>query len=79
MIAALAIVSAANCKNVTNANPAQVQDSTVLGKLYFVNLKEGEKPVMTGLSLNGNRCGTEDFNNKPYATEGIRSVFELNE
>ena len=51
----------------------------VLGKLYFVNLKEGEQPVMTGLSMNGNRCGSEDFNNKPFAAEGIRSVFELNE
>ena len=51
----------------------------VLGKLYFVNLKEGEQPVMSGLSLFGNRCGTEDFNNKPCAAEGIRSVFELDE
>ena len=51
----------------------------VLGKLYFVNLKEGEQPVMSGLSLFGNRCGSEDFNNKPCAAEGIRSVFELDE
>ena len=61
------------------SNAAQVQDTTVLGKLYFANLKEGEKPVMTGLSLFGNRCGSEDFNHKPYAAEGIRSVFELDE
>ena len=87
IIAVLALFSTVNCKNGTNgandvkANIAQVQvqDSTVLGKLYFVNLKEGEKPVMTGLSLFGNRCGSEDFNHKPCATEGIRSVFELNE
>ena len=51
----------------------------VLGKLYFVNLKEGEQPVMSGLSLFGNRCGSEDFNHKPCAAEGIRSVFELDE
>lgn len=61
------------------SDAAQVQDTTVLGKLYFANLKEGEKPVMTGLSLFGNRCGSEDFNHKPYAAEGIRSVFELDE
>ena len=61
------------------SNAAQVQDTTVLGKLYFANLKEGEEPVMTGLSLFGNRCGSEDFNHKPYAAEGIRSVFELDE
>ena len=65
--------------NETKANTEQIQDTMVLGKLYFVNLKEGEQPVMTGLSLFGNRCGSEDFNHKPYATEGIRSVFELDE
>lgn len=62
---------------VTNA--AQIQDTMVLGKLYFVNIKEGEQPIMTALSLFGNRCGSESFNHKPYATEGIRSVFELDE
>ena len=61
------------------ADAAQVQDTMVLGKLYFVNLKEGEQPIMTALSLFGNRCGSESFNHKPYATEGIRSVFELDE
>ena len=62
---------------VTNA--AQIQDTMVLGKLYFVNIIEGEQPIMTALSLFGNRCGSESFNHKPYATEGIRSVFELDE
>ena len=58
---------------------SQSQDTMVLGKLYFVNLEEGEQSVMTELSLFGDRCGTEAFNNKPYASEGVRSVFELNE
>ena len=62
-----------------NVNTTQVKDTMALGKLYFVNLEEGKQPVMTGLTLAGNRCGTGDFNNKPYATEGIRSVFELDE
>lgn len=62
-----------------NVNITQVKDTMALGKLYFVNLEEGKQPVMTGLTLAGNRCGTGDFNNKPYATEGIRSVFELDE
>ena len=70
--------SATNLTSIA-ADISQTQDTMVLGKLYFVNLKEGEKPVMTGLSLNGNRCGSESFNNKPYAAEGIRSVFELDE
>ena len=71
--------STASAKNDVNANAEQVKDTTVLGKLYFVNLKEGEKPVMTGLSLHGNRCGSEAFNSMPFAAEGIRSVFELDE
>ena len=61
------------------AGITQAQDTMVLGKLYFVNLEEGEEPVMTALSLFGNCCGSESFNHKPYATEGIRSVFELDE
>jgi len=71
----------ANATTPTNyvAEVVQSQDTMVLGKLYFVNLKEGEKPVMTALSLFGNRCGTEEFNSKPCSTEGIRSVFELME
>ena len=55
------------------------QNPMVLGKLCYVNLEEGKQPVMTALSLFGNRCGSEMFNNKPYATYGIRSVFELDE
>ena len=71
----------ANAANSTNnaANTSQIQETMVLGKLYFVNVKEGEKPTMTALSLFGNRCGSESFNHKPYAAEGIRSVFELDE
>lgn len=71
----------ANAANSTNnaANTSQIQETMVLGKLYFVNVKEGEKPIMTALSLFGNRCGSDSFNHKPYAAEGIRSVFELDE
>ena len=82
---ALALFSPVGSNNGANATATnspsntQVQDTMVLGKLYFVNLKEGEQPIMTGLSLSGNRYGSNDFNSKPYATEGIRSVFELDE
>jgi hypothetical protein len=75
LIAALALFM--TTKNGSAAHAAE--DSMELGKLYFVNLKEGEQPIMTGLSLFGNRCGGVDFNKKPYAAEGIRSVFELDE
>lgn len=62
-----------------NGSAANAENSIELGKLYFVNLKEGEQSIMTGLRLFGNRCGSDDFNKKPYAVEGIRSVFELDE
>lgn len=68
-----AVLAFLNISNCSAENPME------LGKLYFANIKEGEQPVMTGLSLLGNRCGTEAFNSKPAATEGIRSVFELDE
>ena len=73
----------ANAQPTTSINnatePLQIQDTMVLGKLYFVNVKEGEQPVMTALSLFGDRCGSTDFNNKPSSSDGIRSVFELDE
>ncbi len=89
LVAGLAVLSTVNYNNGANANAAnttnnaantsQIQETMVLGKLYFVNLKEGEQPIMTALSLFGNRCGSKSFNNKPFATEGIRSVYELDE
>ena len=89
LVAGLAALSTVNYNNGTNtnaanstnnaANTSQIQETMVLGKLYFANVKEGEKPIMTALSLFGNRCGSESFNHKPYAAEGIRSVFELDE
>ena len=72
-----AVLAFLTTSNVCSANA--VEESTELGKLYFMNIKEGEQPVMTGLSLFGNRCGSVDFNHKPAAAEGIRSVFELDE
>ena len=90
LAAGLAVFSAVgvNLGAYTNtANPAativayasQVQDTMVPGKLYFVNLQEGKQPILTALSLFGNRCGSESFNHKPYSTDGIRAVFELDE
>lgn len=81
LAAGLAAFLTFNPNNVVyaSATTQQVQDTMALGKLYFVNIKEGEQPIMTALRLYGDRCGSESFSNKPYATEGIRSVFELNE
>ena len=74
IVAGLAVFSTASA-----ANTMQVQDTMVLGRLYFVNIEEGEQPIMTALSLSGNRCGSEMFNSKSAAADGIRSVFELDE
>ena len=53
------------------------------GKLYFVNLKKDEQPIMPKIILSGNRAGNleegKGINYKPYASEGIRCIFELNE
>lgn len=63
---------------------AQVEKDTMkAGKLYFVNLKDGEKPVLKGLRLFGNRVGNQEketgINYYPYSTEKIRFIFELDE
>lgn len=72
LLAVIALIS-------IGGNAARAEETGMLGKLCFVNIKEGEQPVMAGLSLCGNRCGSKEFNSKPQATEGIRSVFELDE
>ena len=89
LVAGLSVFLAASINNGANAKQtnsidnaagtAQIQDTMVLGKLYFVNLRKGGQPVMTALSLFGDRCGSTDFNNKPSSSDGIRSVFELDE
>lgn len=63
---------------------AQVEKDTMkAGKLYFVNLKDGEKKLWQGLKLFGNRAGNQEggkgINAYPYSTEKIRFIFELNE
>ena len=51
LIAALAVFSNVSAKNDMKVyDDAQDPSTNVLGKLYFVNLKEGEKPVMMGCS-----------------------------
>ncbi len=50
------------------------------GTLNYVNLKEGEAPVLKGLRLCGNQLGEADgFNGRPVSTEDIRCIFLLNE
>lgn len=60
----------------------QTEQAMIPGTLNPINVKEGEKPALKGLRLVGNRAGSGDaggFNDKPYAAEGIRCIFELDE
>ncbi|MBQ9910103.1 MAG: hypothetical protein IJM50_01110 [Lachnospiraceae bacterium] len=67
------------------AQNGDVQHAMVPGTLNFVNLKDGETPVLKALRLDGNLAGEGDrgdgkgFNYKPASTEDIRAIFELNE
>ncbi len=52
------------------------------GVLYALNLKDGEKPVVRGVTLSGNRAGTGEensVNQKPISDSDIRFIYELNE
>ena len=48
------------------------------GRLYALNIEEGEKAPIKGLILTGNRAGYE-INEADTAEENIRCIFELNE
>ena len=65
--------------NSSNDTKADAQKAMIPGKLNFVNLKDGEQPVMTALTLKGNQVGSTEWNDRKPATEGIRCIFNLNE
>jgi len=65
--------------NSSNDTKADAQKAMIPGKLNFVNLKDGEQPVMTALTLKGNQVGSAEWNDRKPATEGIRCIFNLNE
>ena len=47
--------------------------------LSYVNLKDGDKPVIRGVFLAGNQAGTTEYNTGDPAADGIRCIFELSE
>lgn len=58
----------------------QAAEKHIPGKLYALNQKEGEAPVITALKLCGNRSGSEDgVNGWEASADKIRCVFEQNE
>lgn len=91
LIAAIAMMAAlVSSSGSAAANVAPETDTIVptgsemmAGKLYFVNLKKDEQPIMPAITITGNRAGNQEedkgINAKPYAAEGIRCIFELDE
>ncbi|MCR5118640.1 MAG: hypothetical protein K6B44_03340 [Lachnospiraceae bacterium] len=63
-----------------DASDAQTgkKEAIMPGRLYALNLEEGEKAPIKGLILTGNRAGYE-INEADTAEENIRCIFELNE
>ena len=56
-----------------------VPEATLDGALHFIDRDDRDASVLRGVRFSGNRSGSEEFNSRPPATEGIRCVFELNE
>ena len=49
------------------------------GELYQFDKDADGGPVIKGLTLKGNQCGTSEFNAKDPDVKGIRCIFQLNE
>ena len=49
------------------------------GELYQFDKDADGGPVIKGLTLKGNQCGTAEFNAKDPDVKGIRCIFQLNE
>ena len=56
-------------------------DAVVLlpGELYQFDKDAADGPVIKGLTLKGNQCGTSEFNAKDPDVKGIRCIFQMNE
>ena len=49
------------------------------GTLRFIDLDDRDSSVLRGVCFCGNRAGSDEFNDRAPAAEGIRCIFELNE
>ena len=54
------------------------EQTMILGRLYQINLPEGQTPLIKGVKITGNQSGS-GINGLPCAGDGIRSVFNLDE
>ena len=72
--------SGAGSSQADNASDKGFYASALIpGKLEYVNLEEGEKPVIAGVSIAGNQVGSTEFNTYDPTTNDIRCIFQLNE
>ncbi len=69
----------ANTPDEPGTVPGDPQAAQLDGTLRFIELKDRDAHILRGVRISGNRAGSEEFNSKAPATEGIRCVFELNE
>ncbi len=54
------------------------EEAMVLGRLYQIDLPEGQTPLIKGVKITGNQSASA-LNDLPCAADGIRSVFNLDE
>lgn len=72
--------SAAEATKADEAATTAAAEKTVPGKLYSLNLKDDEAPVISALKLTGNRFGSQDgINGWEASGDKIRFVFEQSE
>lgn len=72
--------SAASTADQASATEQTAAEKHIPGKLYALNQKEGEAPVITALKLCGNRAGSEEgVNGWEASADKIRCIFEQNE
>ena len=74
------VSDAADTAAPTDADPvsdAPAENAYLPGRLY--QLGDPENPVVLGLNLSGNQCGSEELNGRPADFADIRCVFELDE
>ncbi len=72
-----------NADATTDATKNNNSDASAIvilpGELYQFDKDSDGGPVIKGLTLKGNQCGTSEFNEKDPDVKGIRCIFQLNE
>ena len=70
-----------------SSNTGKTAEAMIPGRLYQLNLKDGEKPVIKGVTLDGGSAGayrnsddpSDWINGRPLSDKDIRCIFETQE